>query len=301
MNILISGASGLIGQALSRALSSAGHSVYPLSRLSEKKREPDSPFYWKPDEGFVHLEESIRLDVVINLAGENIADGRWTKKKKSKIIQSRVRGTQCLCEAIAALNHKPELLISGSAIGFYGETGERVVSEESEAGTGFLSDIAQKWEAATQSVEKAGVRTVHIRTGIVLSPSGGVLQKMMLPIKMGVGGVVGNGKQYMSWVSINDMVAMLQFIMENDNITGPVNMVSRHPVTNYTFTKLLGKVLKRPTLFPLPAFVARLMFGEMADALLLSSTRVSPDKLVAAGYPYIHEDLESALVDLLKK
>jgi len=297
MNVLISGSTGLIGTALTDTLVSAGHTVYPLLR----NVSGDAIFYWNPEEKSIHLDETVTIDVVIHLAGENIADSRWSEKKKQKILQSRVIGTQVLCQALANLKHKPGLLISGSAIGYYGETGDTMVDEKSQPGSGFLTDIAMQWEAATQPAEQAGIRTVHIRTGIVLSPLGGVLQKMALPVKLGVGGVVGNGQQYMSWVSINDMINMIEFIMENNSLNGPVNMVSKSPVTNYTFTKTLGKVLGRPTLFPMPAFIARLLFGEMADALLLSSSRVYPAKLEAEGYKYINPDLEDALKDLLVK
>lgn len=295
MNVLISGSSGLIGTALKDSLVSAGHTIYPLQR----NVTGGAPFYWSPAENIIHLDESIKIDIVIHLAGENIADGRWTEAKKQKIVQSRKAGTRILCDALAKLPHKPSLLISGSAIGFYGETGSDIVDENSPPGTGFLTEIAQQWEKATQAAEQAGIRTVHIRTGIVLSPLGGVLQRLVLPVKLGVGGVVGNGQQYMSWVSIGDMINMIEFIIDNDTLSGPVNMVSKNAVTNVTFMKTLGKVLKRPTFFPLPAFVARLLFGEMADALLLSSTRVYPAKLEAAGYKYINQDLESALKDLL--
>ena len=295
MNILISGSTGLIGTALKNTLNSAGHSVYPLHR----NMAGGVPFYWSPTKNSIHLDETIQLDIVVHLAGENIADSRWTKEKKREIIQSREDGTRILCHALANLSHKPALLISGSAIGFYGETGSDIVDENSHAGTGFLAEIAQRWEAATQAAEQAGIKTVHIRTGLVLSPLGGVLQRMLLPVKMGLGGKVGNGQQYMSWVSISDMINMIQFIIENNSLQGPVNMVSKNPVTNSTFIKTLGKVLNRPTFFPLPAFMARLLFGEMADPLLLSSTRVYPAKLEAAGYEFINDDLESALKDLL--
>lgn len=296
MNILISGASGLIGTALKNALLSKGHTVYPLLR----KNLPGEPFYWLPAENIIHLDESIHIDTVINLAGENIADGRWNDTRKNNILNSRVNGTRLLSSAIASLKNKPSLFISGSAIGFYGDTADRSVDESSQSGSDFLAEVATKWEQATQPAEDAGIRTVHIRTGVVLSPLGGVLQKIVPPFKMGLGGVIGNGQQYMSWVSLNDVISMIQFIIENNMISGPVNLVSKNPVINESFTKTLGKVLNRPTLIPLPAIAARVMFGEMADALLLSGTRVMPNKLKIAGYKYIDEDLESALRSLLK-
>jgi len=296
MNILITGSTGLVGTALSAYLTSRGHVVYPLVRNSGA----DSPFYWKPAENIIHLDETITIDVVIHLAGENIADSRWNKEKKKLIIESREQGTRLLCDALVKLKHKPELLISGSAIGFYGETGDKIVTEDSLPGTGFLPEIATKWEAATQPVENSGIRLVHMRTGIVLSPKGGVLKKMMLPVSLGLGGIVGSGQQYMSWVSMNDMLHMIEFIIEKSQISGPVNMVSNRPVTNYEFIKALGKVLHRPTVIPFPAFMAKLIFGEMAEPLLLSSTRVNSVKLEQAGYKYIDNTIEDALISLLK-
>lgn len=297
MNILITGASGLIGSALTAALSHAGHTVYPMVR----KKSSDQPFHWWPDEGIINLDENIKLDTVINLAGENIAEGRWNEQKKTSILHSRVDSTHLLSTALATSKTPPQLLISGSAIGFYGDTGERTVDENSPPGSDFLSEVSIAWEQATQPAVEAGIRTVLLRTGIVLSPDGGVLQKMLPPFKAGLGGAIGNGEQYMSWVSINDVVGIIRFIIDNDSISGPVNLVSENPVNNSTFSKTLAKVLKRPTLFPLPAFVARTMFGEMADALLLSGARVQPHKLQAAGYRFIDNDLETALRTLLNK
>lgn len=297
MNILISGASGLIGTALKNSLLSKGHTVYPLVR----KNIPGEPFYWLPAEDMIHLDETIHIDTVINLAGENIADGRWNADKKNNILNSRVNSTRLLSSALAGLKNRPSLYISGSAIGFYGDTKDRSVDESSSPGSDFLSDVAIKWEQATRTAQDAGIRTVHIRTGVVLSPLGGVLQKIVPPFKMGLGGIIGNGQQYMSWVSLREVISMIQFIIENEMISGPVNLVSKNPVTNADFTKTLGKVLNRPTLIPLPATVARVMFGEMADALLLSGTRVMPSKLKTAGYKYIDEDLESTLRSLLKR
>lgn len=296
MNILITGSTGLIGTALTDYLASMGHVVYPLVR----NKDIDCPFYWNPSEHIIHLDESISIDVVIHLAGENIADSRWNKKKKKLIVESREQGTKLLCEALVKLSHKPELLISGSAIGFYGETTNNIVTEDSLPGTGFLSEIAKKWEAATQVVENSGIRLVHMRTGIVLSPNGGVLKKMMLPVNLGLGGIIGSGQQYMSWVSINDMLHIIEFIIANRQISGPVNMVSNTPVTNYEFIKTLGKILHRPTVIPFPAFMAKLLFGEMAEPLLLSSTRVNSIKLEQAGYRYVDNTLEDALSSLLK-
>ena len=295
MNILLTGSTGLIGSALIEHLSKHGHKVFPLYRNPESEKL----HYWLPEEKRIHLDDEIRLDAVIHLAGENIADSRWSKKKKDRILNSRVHGTRLLAEAITELKHKPELLISGSAIGYYGDTGDNIVDEDSNRGTGFLSDIASQWERATQAAEDAGIRTIHIRTGIVLSPNGGVLQKMLLPFNMGLGGVVGNGKQYMSWISIDDVIHIIDHMLNNDQLSGPYNLVAPQPVTNYTFTKSLGRALHRPTISPLPAFVARMMFGEMADALLLSSSRVAATRLNSTGYAFFDKQLDQTLSRLL--
>ncbi|MBL7004319.1 MAG: TIGR01777 family protein [Gammaproteobacteria bacterium] len=296
MKILISGASGLIGSRLSQYLHAQGHHVLPLYR----GRNTTAKNYWLPEKNIIRLDENVKFDAVIHLAGENIADGRWSTKRKAAILESRVNGTRLIAKAVASLQHKPSVFISASAIGFYGDTGEHLVDEETDRGTGFLSEIATQWEEATQQVEKSGVRTVHLRTGIVLSPKGGVLKKMLIPFKMGLGGVVGNGKQYMSWISIDDVVAIIETFLRNQDCSGAYNLVAPQTVTNDTFTKTLGKALHRPTFIPMPAFIARLAFGEMADALLLSSCRVDAMRLSKLGYSFIDTQLESALNRLLK-
>jgi len=295
MNILLTGSTGLVGNALTDRLCSKGHHIYPLHRNPSSEKT----HYWFPEENRIHLDDEIKLDAVIHLAGENIADSRWTQKKKDRILNSRVHGTRLLAEAISALKHRPELLISGSAIGYYGDTGDNIVDENSARGEGFLSDVAAQWETATQAAEDAGMRTIHLRTGIVLSPDGGVLQKMLLPFNMGLGGVVGNGKQYMSWISINDVGDIIDHMLNDEKLSGPYNLVAPQPVTNYDFTKSLGRALHRPTISPLPAFAARMMFGEMADALLLSSSRIAATRLNSLGYNFIDRDLEQTLSRLL--
>jgi len=297
MNVLLTGSTGLIGTALTRHLKTLGHTIYPLYRNPSTEKS----HFWHPEEDQVHLDDEIRLDAVIHLAGENIADSRWSQKKKDSILNSRVHGTRLLAEAISQLKHRPELFISGSAIGYYGDTADKIVDEDSPRGTGFLSDVAAQWEAATQAAEDAGIRTIHIRTGIVLSPDGGVLQKMLFPFSMGLGGVVGNGQQYMSWISIDDVVAVITAMLDNDQMAGAYNLVAPNPVTNYSFTKSLGKVLHRPTVSPLPAFMARMMFGEMADALLLSGSRVATTRLQSAGFTFADTDLTETLSRLLDK
>lgn len=296
MKILITGSSGLIGSALSKALITDGHEVGALLRT----RRDNQPC-WDIEKGVIELGRFSAPDVVIHLAGENLTDSRWSKAKKDRIVNSRINSTQLLVDYFVHADDKPQLLISGSAIGFYGNRADEIVDESSASGTGFSARLCQQWEAATEPAKQAGIRVVNIRTGIVLSPAGGALKKMLLPFQLGLGGVLGSGRQYVSWISIDDMVDAIKFVMTQASISGAVNMVSPEPATNYQLTKALGSALHRPTLFPMPAFVARILFGEMADELLLSSTRVQPAKLLAAGYPFHHTDLSSALEYLLKK
>jgi uncharacterized protein (TIGR01777 family) len=241
------------------------------------------------------------LDAVVHLAGENIAEGSWTAEKKARIRDSRVKGTRLVSKALAGLNQKPRVLVCASAIGFYGDRGAEILTEQSPAGSGFLADVCQEWEAATEPAAQAGIRVVNMRIGIVLTPRGGALQKMLLPFKFGVGGVMGDGRQYWSWVSIDDVIGAIYHAITNDALSGPVNAVAPRAATNAEFTKTLGRVLSRPTLFPMPAFLARLALGEMADALLLASTRVEPARLLNSGYSFRHADLEGALRFLLGK
>lgn len=295
MNILITGSSGLVGTHLMGVLADSGHKVHRMLRDTAGNHA----FLWDPAKGTIHFDETVQLDAVIHLAGESIADGRWSEKKKKRILEGRESSTQLLSESLAKLKHRPAVLISGSAIGFYGDTGTRIVDEDSTLGTGYLAEVSERWEKATKPASDAGIRTVHIRTGVVLSANGGMLQKLLLPFKMGLGGIIGNGQQYLSWVGINDMAGMIVFLLENESLSGAVNLVSKQPVTNYTFTKTLGSVLRRPTVFPIPAFVARIVFGEMADALLLSSSQVLPKRLSDAGYDFIDVDLDKTLKSLL--
>lgn len=297
MNILITGSSGLIGTALNNHLTKSGHTIYKMDRQPDS----ESPFYWQPTENIISFDQSIQIDAVINLAGSNISDGRWTKAKKNIIFDSRINSTTLLADYLSKLSTPPKVFIAASAIGFYGDTADKQVDENHAAGSDFLANVAQKWEDATKPAADAGIRTVNLRTGIVLSPDGGALNKMLLPFKLALGGVVGSGEQYMSWISLAEVTRIIEFILNTESINGPLNMVSPKPVTNYEFTKSLGKALSRPTLFPLPAIVARLIFGEMADALLLSSIRVHPNKLMNNGYKFIDNDLSKTLSTMLKK
>lgn len=295
MKILITGSSGLIGTALTRSFLGDGYEVAGLLRT-----RVDGQPYWNIENGVIDLGRFGAPNVVINLAGENLTDSRWSQAKKARIVNSRIKGTQLLVDYFVNAEQKPDLLISGSAVGFYGNRGDELVDESSKPGTGFAAELCQQWEAATEPTKQAGIRVVNIRTGIVLSTAGGALKKMLLPFKLGLGGTLGNGQQFVSWVSIDDMVDMVKFIMNHEAISGPVNMVSPEPVTNYQLTKALGSALHRPTIFPMPAFVASLIFGDMADELLLSSTRVKPTKLKQAGYQFHHTDLFETIESLIK-
>ena len=241
------------------------------------------------------LKSHGRLDAVVHLAGEGIAAARWSTTQKARIRDSRIVGTRLLANTIAGLPEPPGTLVSASAIGFYGDRGDDWVEESDQAGDMFLSDLCRDWEAGTKPAGQAGIRVVNLRIGVVLSKKGGALQKMLLPFKLGFGGRVGSGRQFWSWITLNDLVASIRHVIDTDSIVGPVNAVAPTPATNLEFTKTLGKVLFRPTLFPLPAFIARLMLGGMADELLLASARVRPGVLEDTGFAWIHPELEGAL------
>ena len=299
MRILITGASGLIGKALRPSLEPKGYELILASR-----REPKDPQHvqWNPDTGFAEpdLSRLEGLDAVIHLAGENVSGLRWTEEKKKAIRDSRVFGTRSLIETFDKLKAKPKVFISGSAIGFYGDRGDEVMTESSPAGKTYLSEVCKEWEAESRRAEDMGIRTVLLRTGIVLSKDGGALATMMTPFKLGVGGVVGSGKQWMSWISLDDVVGMINFALENESVRGAVNVVAPNPVTNEEFTKTLGSVLYRPTFLPLPEFAVHMVFGEMGDALLLDSTRVIPKRLQDNGYEFRFTDLKPALEHAVK-
>jgi hypothetical protein len=236
---------------------------------------------------------------VVHLAGENIASGRWTSRRKAEIRRSRVEGTRRLCESLARLARPPKVLVSASAIGFYGDRRDEILREDTPPGTDFLAGVCREWEAATEAASRAGVRVVQVRFGVILSPAGGALKQMLLPFKLGMGGRIGNGAQFMSWITLDDAVGATNHALITGSLVGPVNAVAPAPVTNSEFTRTLARVLRRPALAPIPAFAARLAFGELADALLLSSARVIPTKLEGSGYRFRHPELESALKHLL--
>lgn len=297
MKILVSGASGFIGSALVPSLTSQGHKVKRLVRHSLVNTREE--IHWEPAEGLIdenHLED---FDAVVHLAGENIAARRWSAAQKDRIASSRVQGTKLLAGALAGVMHPPKVLVSASAIGYYGNRGNEVLTEEHEPGTGFLADTARAWEEATEAAEKRGIRVVRMRFGVVLSPAGGALAKMLLPFKLGLGGKIGSGRQYMSWIALDDVVGAIHHAITNEGLMGPVNVVAPKAATNAEFTRALGQALSRPTIFPMPAFAARLAFGEMGDELLLSSTRVEPRKLLSSGYTFQHPELDGALRHLL--
>ena len=298
MKVLISGSTGLIGSALVSFLTNAGHDVLRLVRSAPKS--DGSEVHWDPESGRIDNAGLEGMDAVVHLAGENIGAGRWTRDRKARIFDSRVKGTRLLCESLANLAQPPKVLVSASAIGYYGDRDEEILNEGSISGFGFLAEVCIEWEIATEPLAQTEIRVVNLRMGIVLSLEGGPLEKMLPPFKMGVGGILGNGRQYMSWISLDDAVGGIHHALVTDSLQGPVNNVAPHPVTNREFTKTLGRVLRRPTLFPLPSFGLRLMFGEeMANELFLSSTRVEPVRLLETGYAFQHPELESALRHVL--
>ena len=298
MHILVTGASGLIGSALVSALTSTGYEVTRLVRRRAQSGEKAAS--WDPLAGTIDANAFEGIDAVVHLAGENIAE-RWTAAKKVNIRDSRIKGTQVLCEALARLVSPPKVLVSASAIGYYGDRGEEPLNEESAPGRGFLAEVCRAWEAATEPARQAGLRIVLSRFGVVLSPVGGALAKILPPFRLGLGGMLGSGRQYMSWIAMDDAIGAIQHAIVTDSLQGPINAVAPHAVTNQEFTKTLGKVLERPTIVPLPAFATRLMFGEMADELLLASARVQPAKLLASGYRFRYPELEGALRHLLAR
>jgi uncharacterized protein (TIGR01777 family) len=280
-------------------LTGGGHRLTRLVRSTATAGAAE--IEWNPQAGQLEPGDLEGLDGLVHLAGENIAAGRWTAGQKARIRDSRVNSTRLLSETLAQLSRPPKVLVCASAIGFYGDRGTDLMSEDSPAGGGFLAEVCEAWEAASQPARDAGIRTVLLRIGVVLSPAGGALAKMLLPFRLGAGGVIGTGDQYWSWIGLDDVVGAIHHALISDTLEGAVNAVAPQPVTNREFTKILGRVLSRPTLVPLPGFAARLALGEMADALLLASTRVEPVRLLASGYTFRHPKLEGALRHCLGK
>ena len=291
MKIAIAGSSGLLGSALIPKLEADGDEVIRLVRRSAGAGEIE----WHPNQDEIEPAKLDSFDAVINLAGENVAEGRWTDEKKRKIRDSRVNGTHLLSEAISKAPEQPQVFLCASATGIYGDRENEPLDEQSEWGGGFLAGVCREWEKATEPATKAGVRVVNLRFGPVLAREGGMMEKMLTPFKMGLGGKIGSGKQYISWVAIDDAVGAMLLALKDTSIRGPLNVVSPNPVTNEEFTKALGEALSRPTVMAMPAFAARLAFGEMADEMLLVSQRVVPKKLTAAGFHFQYPELEATL------
>lgn len=298
MRIAVTGSSGLIGSALVRSLEGDDHDVVRVVRSSPGPGD----VRWDIEAGVIDTTNLAGADAVVHLAGQGIAAGRWTEDHKRKVLDSRTKGTALLSEALAALDRRPAVLLSGSAIGYYGDRGDTELTEDSPPGDGFLPEVCRAWEAATGMAEAADIRVCHLRTGIVLSPAGGALGKQLLPFKLGLGGKAGAGGQWMPWISLDDEVRAIRYLLEAD-VAGPVNLTAPRPVTNREFTRTLGRVLGRPTVIPIPRAVAKLPagIGPLADNLLFSSARVQPAALTATGFTFDHPELEGALRDLLDR
>ena len=299
MKVLISGSHGLVGGALVKSLTTNGHECIRLVRHGRTVGAPEVE--WHPEKGLIDKEQLEGIEAVVHLAGENIAEGRWTSEKKRAILESRVNGTVLLSETLATLKRPPAVFLSASAIGYYGNRGDELLTETSAPGSDFLAHVCQEWEKATTPAAEQGIRTVLARFGIILAEKGGALAKMLTPFQMGIGGRIGDGKQWMSWIALDDVVSAIQFMLHDRFVNGPVNFVAPNPVRNAEFTKALGSVLARPTFLPVPAFGVRLAFGEMADALLLASQKVEPAVLKARGFAFSWPRLELTLKHLLHR
>jgi len=295
MKIAITGSTGMVGSHLVEALRARGDQVLRLVRGAPRGSEE---VRWEPESGIPDVAALEELDGVVHLAGENIAARRWSDAQKERIRKSRTRGTTVLVNSLSKLRKPPRAFVSASAIGFYGDTGDRKVDETAPAGSGFLPEVCRAWEDASKPMEAQGSRVAHLRFGVILSPEGGALKKMLLPFKMGLGGALGSGKQGMSWVSLRDVVAALTFALDRD-LAGPVNVVAPGACSNHHFTKALGRALGRPTILPMPAFAAKLAFGELAEDLLLASAWVRPAVLEGAGFRFQDREVGPALQRML--
>lgn len=300
MNVAVTGSTGLLGSALVPRLTSGSHGVVRLVRGTPATASGERVARWDPDTGAV--EPGLDgVDAVVHLAGESVAGGRWTEARKRRIRESRVHATRRLCETLARLSRPPRVLVAASAIGYYGDRGDQVLREESAPGAGFLPEVCREWEAAAEPAAQRGVRVVHLRIGLVLSPKGGALAAMLPVFRLGLGGPVGAGAQWMSWIGIDDTLGAILHALMNEPLAGPVNAVAPAPVTNREFAKTLARVLRRPAVLPFPAFAARLLLGQMADELLLASARVEPARLRATGFAFRDATLEGALRRLLTR
>jgi uncharacterized protein len=298
MRVLISGASGLVGTELGRALRDHGHTVGRLVRPDGKAEAGDIP--WDPMSASVDIGAMEGTDAFVHLSGASIGEGRWTAARKAILRSSRVDSARVLVDAIARLRQKPRVFACASAIGFYGDRGDEILTESSDCGTDFLALVARDWEAEAMRAEHSGIRTVRLRYGVILSEAGGALPRMVTPFRFGIGGRFGSGRQWMSWITLNDAIEITRLAIEDDALAGAVNVVGPNPVRNAEFARILANALHRPAIFPAPAFALRLVLGEMADPLLLSSQRVRPEKLLAMNYPFRFSDLAATLSALLR-
>ena len=290
--VLVTGASGLIGSALVPALEAGGVRVSRLGRRAG--REPGS-LVWNPDAGSIPRAALEGLDAVVHLAGESIAAGRWTRARKARLLGSRVAGTRLLCEALAALERPPRVLVSASATGFYGDRGSEILNEESPPGSGFLAGLARAWEDSTAAAEARGIRVVRLRIAPVLAPQGGLLAPLKLPFRLGLGGPLGSGRQWMSWIALDDLIGAIRHVLAREDVRGAVNAAAPGAVTNREFTRALAHVLGRPAILGVPASLLRIALGQMADEALLASTRVEPRRLLGSGFAFRHPEVEPAL------
>lgn len=296
MKILVVGSSGLIGSALIPFLKAQGNLVKKLKR---EHSIAEDELFWDPEKAILDIQSLEELDAIINLTGENIADTRWTEAKKKKILESRVISTRLLCHAVSVLQKPPKIFINASAVGYYGNRGEEWLQENSASGSTFLAEVCRSWETSADRAKIKGVRVVKLRIGTVLSPKGGALAMMLPFFRWGLGGALGSGKQYMSWIAIDDLLSIIRFTLANSSCEDVINAVSPNPITNTEFTKALANILRKPALFSIPPFMLKLVYGEMADELLLSSVKVQPKRLLEYGYEFLYPTIDKALKHLI--